>query len=796
MLGSGERLPALLVVLLGALALSAPAQAADVRIEVLSNRADVISGGDALVKVVRPDGLPFEVTVRGRNASDRFGEDGIGLLEGLAEGPNVVTARLADGRGAQITIVNHPIGGPVFAGPQVQPWVCKPGALDDQCNRPVTVTYVYKDLGGNFNDYDPQAPPDAAVIQTTTTDEGKLVPYVVRIERGVQDRGQYAIAVLDAPGAWNHKLLTAFGPNTAPHHTEPAPTDVLDDKALSRGFMVANNGLQIHGENSNDVVSTESFMMLKEHIVERYGQIRYTMAEGCSGGSYQLMDEAMYPGLLDGLMPACSFTDLWTTMMDVVDCGLFVHYYSGTAPGGPPIGRWTPGVDGHKDPSNCAAWDGTFYNYLDPTNAGHCALDAELVYNPDTNPGGVRCSMQDYMMSIFGPRPRSQWTKQEQQIGRGFANLPWGNEGVQYGLRSLRSGAITPAEFIDLNQKIGGLTIDQKPQAERTAVDENTAAIAYRGGAVMDATWLEDKPIIDLRGYEETGAIHHSGNSVKLRSRLDEANGHHDNQIQWVWNSGVPITGVDVPRDIELRAFLLMDRWLAAIEADKRDIPRARKVVADKPVDAIDTCFVGSPGPATAGGPSASGNQQITDPAQCESLYPFYSLTRPAAGAPPTDDVIQCVLKPVDPRDYLPVALTDAELDALRKVFPRGVCDYDRPGLGQQHSIPWMTYADGAGGRPLGAAPASVPLGPDGRPCPGRRSVKVRVPARGRARVRTVTVYVNGRRAKRVRGYRKAVRVRLPARKSGRSRVVVVVRGTRAGRLVTLRVRRTYRVCG
>jgi hypothetical protein len=62
--------------------------------------------------------------------------------------------------------------------------------------------------------------------------------------------------------------------------------------------------------------------------------------------------------------------------------------------------------------------------------------------------------------------------------------------------------------------------------------------------------------------------------------------------------------------------------------------------------------------------------------------------------------------------------------------------------------------------------------------------------------VRTVTVYVNGRRAKRVRGYRKAVRVRLPARKSGRSRVVVVVRGTRAGRLVTLRVRRTYRVCG
>ena len=68
-------------------------------------------------------------------------------------------------------------------------------------------------------------------------------------------------------------------------------------------WNVANNGLQVHGENTNDVVSTEAFMMLKEHIIERYGPIRYTMAEGCSGGSYQVMDEAMYPGLIDGLQP-------------------------------------------------------------------------------------------------------------------------------------------------------------------------------------------------------------------------------------------------------------------------------------------------------------------------------------------------------------------------------------------------------------------------------------------------------------------------------------------------------------
>ena len=709
-------LPGVLVVL-AALALSAPAQAAtgQVRIEVLSNRADVISGGDALIRVVRPKdaaGMSLQVNVGRRDVTHMLGSDGVGLIDGLAVGRNVVTAKLSDGRGARITITNHPIGGPVFAGPQVQPWICQDGATDKQCNRPTVVSWQYKEASsGGFASYDPENPPEDSAIATTTTDQGKEVPYIVRIENGVMDRGSYAIAVLD--GAWNGKLLTTFGPATAPHHRQPSPSPVMRDLALSRGFMVANNGLQIHGENTNDVVSTESFMMLKEHIVETYGPIRYTMAEGCSGGSYQLMDAAMYPGLLDGLQPNCTFVDLWTTAADVFDCGLFVRYFSGRAPGGPPLARWMPAIDGHKEPSNCAAWDATFFSYSDPSNAGHCALPPEQVYHPETNPGGVRCTIADYMKSIFGLRPKSQWTEPERKIGRGFANLPWGNEGVQYGLVALRSGQITPDEFIDINAKIGGLTIDGKPQAARSVVDENTASIAYRSGAVMDATWVEDVPIIDLRAYNESAEIHHSGNSTKLRARLDRANGHHDNQITWTWNNGVPIVGVGPPKEIELKSFLLMDRWLSRIEADQRDIPKARKVVENKPRDAVDACFVTTPGPAAPGvTPTPGSHQQITDPGQCASLYPFFSLTRPAAGAPATDDVIQCALSPVDPEDYLPAVLTDAQLAKLREIFPNGVCDYTKSAVGQQHSIPWMTYAAGPGGKPLGPAPRSVPFGP------------------------------------------------------------------------------------
>src|SRR3954465_12672415 len=180
------------LVVLVAMALSAPAEAAsgDLRIEVLSNRADVISGGDALVQIVRPSdasGVPFKVTVGDRDVTGSFGDDGVGLIDGLDNGPNVVTATLDDGRSARITIANHPIGGPVFAGRQVQPWICQTGAKDAQCNRPTVVSYQYMDAAsGSFSSYDPKNPPSPSSIATTTTDQGKKVPYIVRKEDGVE----------------------------------------------------------------------------------------------------------------------------------------------------------------------------------------------------------------------------------------------------------------------------------------------------------------------------------------------------------------------------------------------------------------------------------------------------------------------------------------------------------------------------------------------------------------------------------------------------------------------------------
>ena len=50
---------------------------------------------------------------------------------------------------------------------------------------------------------------------------------------------------------------------------------------------------------------------------------------------------------------------------------------------------------------------------------------------------------------------------------------------------------------------------------------------------------------------------------------------------------------------------------------------------------------------------------------------------------------------------------TDAQWTGLQAAFPTGVCDCNEPGVGQQPSIPWFTYANGPGSQPLSPAPVS-----------------------------------------------------------------------------------------
>lgn len=223
------------------------------QINVLSNRADLISGGDALVQIVIPTGVSpssVKVTLGGKNITGEFAVRPNGLYEGLViglvNGANALKATASGAGSAGITITNHPNGGPIFSGKQIQPWPCLAGATDAQCNQAVTYQYEYVDvLTNQFQTYDPNNPPTPGTVATTTTDQGDTVPFIVRVETGAQDRGQYSVAVLFDPTkgwqpwapqkAWNGKTYVTGGSGCGMHHGETTPPSVLDNDALGRG---------------------------------------------------------------------------------------------------------------------------------------------------------------------------------------------------------------------------------------------------------------------------------------------------------------------------------------------------------------------------------------------------------------------------------------------------------------------------------------------------------------------------------------------------------------------------------
>jgi hypothetical protein len=687
------------VVLGGAGAASA---ATGTTIDVLSNRADLISGGDALVAVNLPAGTnasTVTMTLGGRDVTDEFAmrQNGRyeGLVTGLSDGANTLDARLPDGSGARITITNHAIGGPVFAGPQVQPWVCQSGAKDAQCNQPTAYSYKYEPVtGGTFLPYDPSNPPPASLIMQTTTDAGVTVPYIIREETGYEDRDQYAIATLFQPGKpwqpwapqqqWNRKLVIEHGASCgADHDTGTAPS-VEDDAALSRGFAVMSTALDNAGHNCDVVTEAESLMMAKEHLTEAYGQIRYTIGTGCSGGSLAQQQVAnAYPGIYQGILPQCSFPDAWSTGQQLADYFVVRHYVEDPTQWSPGV-TWNPlsiaAVEGHPNHLNSIELSTLYFTSLgDPSYACAGVSDSQR-YNAQTNPGGVRCDLADYMVNVFGRRASD-----------GFAGRPLDNVGVQYGLDALKEGTITPAQFVDLNVKVGGADIDGQWQPQRVTADQPALGNAYRSGAINETNNMKDVAIIDLRG-PDPGAFHDVYRAFAVRARLQRENGTYGNQV--IWEGLAPLIG---DATYTTQGLVAMDRWLSAVDADHSSKPLARKLIDDKPADIHDQCSDGL-------------GQVLPGTEACQAIVQAYQTPRMVAGESIATDDNKCQLGPLLRTDYYPVQFTDDQWAALEKVFPGGVCDWSKPGVSQAPSVPWLTYDGTVGGRPLGAAPKSVPL--------------------------------------------------------------------------------------
>lgn len=78
-----------------------------------------------------------------------------------------------------------------------------------------------------------------------------------------------------------------------------------------------------------------------------------------------------------------------------------------------------------------------------------------------------------------------------------------------------------------------------------------------------------------------------------------------------------------------------------------------------------------------------------------------------------TGDVLKCQLKPFDAAsaDYAGAVFSVVQVTRLRAVFPDGVCDWTKPGVGQSSTTSGLLdFTEGPGGKPLPAAPVSTPL--------------------------------------------------------------------------------------
>jgi hypothetical protein len=711
-----------IAVLLGAAATPAGASGSSApTITVLSSRADLVTDGQALVAV-----SGGKVTLNGRDITSTFshvvGGRSEGLVSGLKLGANTLTATV-DGRTARLTVTNHPNGGPVFTGPQIGPWTCAAGSLDAQCNQPARFSYLYLSSDpskAGLQPYNRDARPTDVAM--TTTQNGQTVPFIVRQELGYEDRDQYKVLTLFDPAkrwnrwtpqaTWNHKVLVTggggcggdYGSGNAPLAdfsgtipTIPGRNDSYVD-ALGMGFAVMTSALDNTGHNCNVAVEAEALMMLKEHVIESYGDIRYAIGTGCSGGSIvQHTIANAYPGAVyDGLVVTCAYPDTFTAGSQFADYHMLRHYFEDPSSWGTGV-VWTPAqwaaVEGRPDPVNAVVADeGLFKAAVNPV--GTCVA-ASKAYNPRTNPRGVRCSILDYMKTLLGPRAKSVWTPQETKAGKSFAGVPFANTGVQYGLQALQQGLITPAMFVDLNEKIGGLDIDAQPSATRMVGDNSAVANSYRTGMVDETDNLDTVAIIDHAG-PDPGAAHDYAHTWWIRDRLDKAHGGHGNQV--LWFGPAPLIGDPTWPTTALTA---IDGWLAAVKADGSHASLAHKIVADRPAAVHDRCEYA---PAVTAAPTDG----VCLP---QTVQTHYGTPREVAGGPATNDILKCRLKPVSASDYGLLGLTAAQLRALRKVFPTGVCDWSKRGIGQQPVKAWQAYGDSGtvvyGGRSMPAAPRS-----------------------------------------------------------------------------------------
>lgn len=693
------------------------APAAPLDIKVLSSRSELVSGGSALVEVPLPSGVAASQVKLMRGSTDvtsvlsPSGTTALrGVVTGLPEGSTEL--RAVDAAGAvlaTVTVKNGPITGPIFSGPHQRPWICEtetsglgPAPATGPCQVASRTDWYYKNTAGSFlvlPGLTGSLPTDLA---KTTTIDGISVDFIVRIESGTINESIYRIAILDdpknpianpwsaggkKPGAgWNGKLFYHYlggaapgyrsGSNSITSALRQGDSIITTDDPLSLGFAVAFGTRNTFGVGQDDVVSAETTAMIKEHFIKNFGLPKFTIGSGSSGGSMQVQLIAQnYPGLLDAIVAVRSFPDQVSITKDVLDCGLITNYVNSIGGTATLAMNKISAIDGYPvngSTTTCFSfnWQNFANVWQNPSNSSFdSSVPVALRYNALTNPTGARGDYWSGNANSFGTDPLT-----------GFARSAYDNVGVQYGLKALNDGVISKAEFLDLNEEIGGLDADGKIVARRSVGDPVAVAAAYKAGRLNSGRNLT-LPLIAYRNYVDLPRnIHSRHRTFATADRLVKANGSRDNLVVWTIAGNSPSS----PNLIR-ESLTTLNTWLDTLAADTTTRTYQQKVVAAKPANAKDACW-------DADGRRIDEVLSLTPTSACNTLYPIFSDPRIVAGESRAGDIMACQLKPIALSDYA-VTFTPSELVRLDSIFPNGVCDWSKPGLHQ--SMPdgdWLTF--------------------------------------------------------------------------------------------------------
>jgi len=588
--------------------------------------------------------------------------------------------------------------------------------------------YYYAVVGDVDDDYaikpynldNPPAKSDIAHIEI----EGKLVPEIYRLERGSINRYIYHIVMLvpehglgnrNIKQFWNKKLLYQFKGGSSIGFRQG---QIGANRFIGRRRSLLSQGYAVIGSSGNNT-SYSYNMLLAEDIARRvkrqftslYGDPIYTLGIGGSGGGLaQYLIAQNSEGILDGLMPLYSYPDMVSQSIFILDCDLLQHYFNITANDNDKWRDWEQrekieGMNGINDFSHP-------YTFLVPLNqlmagswpsmpngSSECVyswfIASTFFYNPK----------QGYIKPFFSDDVKAQvnwtyWQDLAQIYGvdnNGFARTTWGNEGVQYGLMALRRGDISIEEFIHLNQYIGSWVPQDKMReetaftpfgmkfplwlslwsrnnitepspdiAKRKPADSKAINNGYRYGQIFIGK--AELPILEIRHYlEEELNMHHTAASFESRLRIQNYQGHNDNQVIWISHKDY----TPLKEGVEY-----LDRWLMNLAVSDDKDP-----VAAKPESLHDAC-IGSQGEILFEGDNVwDGEWNNRLPGECSKVFPIYSNIRVQAGGPWAGSIFKCgripVANAIKNGTYGDITITPY-LQKLESIFPDGVCDYNQ----------------------------------------------------------------------------------------------------------------------